>query len=363
MLFVSFFPQLIAGPIVRHDEMIPQFAAGHSGRLRPELFAQGLSIFVIGVAKKVLIADQIASYATPMFEAAAAGVTIPFLEAWGGALAYTFRIYFDFSAYSDMAVGLGLIMGVRLPINFNSPYKAASPIDFWRRWHMTLSRFLRDYLYIPLGGNRKGPARRYLNLITVMLLGGFWHGAGWTFVVWGGLHGVGLPVNHAWRRLCGDSRRPRPAAYRALCVIATFGFVVVTWVVFRAEDMASALNILAGMAGLNGVVLPTTYLGYLGPLAPVFQDWGVHFESGHLYRGRSQAMWIAGLLAVVCICPNTLAWAGYRPQGEAQAAVLPQVARALAWRPTIPWSLGLSLTALVSLVYMSRAGEFLYLQF
>ena len=240
MLFVSFFPQLIAGPIVRHDEMIPQFAAGHSGRLRPERFAQGLSIFVIGVAKKVLIADQIASYATPMFEAAAAGVTIPFLEAWGGALAYTFRIYFDFSAYSDMAVGLGLIMGVRLPINFNSPYKAASPIDFWRRWHMTLSRFLRDYLYIPLGGNRKGPARRYLNLITVMLLGGFWHGAGWTFVVWGGLHGVGLPVNHAWHRLCGDSRRPRPAAYRALCVIATFGFVVVTWVVFRAEDMASA---------------------------------------------------------------------------------------------------------------------------
>ncbi len=362
VLFVSFFPQLIAGPIVRQHEMLPQLVAGRAGRLSPELFSQGLSIFVIGVAKKVLIADQIARYATPVFEAAAAGVSVPLVEAWGGALAYTFQIYFDFSAYSDMAVGLGLMVGVYLPINFNSPYKAQSLIEFWRRWHMTLSRFLRDYLYIPLAGNRKGPARRYLNIMIVMLLGGLWHGAGWTFVVWGGLHGMGLLINHAWRRLRGNLERPHPV-YRAFCVVLTFGFVVVTWVVFRADDMSAAVNIVTGMAGMNGVVLPATYADHLGALAPVFKDWGVQFEAGYLYQGRSQVIWIVGLLAIVWVCPNTLAWAGYRPGAEDRGAVLPNVPSAIAWRPTIVWSLALSAIALTCLAYMSQVGEFLYFQF
>ena len=198
-LFVTFFPQLIAGPIVHHSEMMPQFANKNIGRFQLANLITGGMIFAIGLFKKVVLADNIAPYATAVFNASAEGNSVPFVDAWTGVLAYTFQIYFDFSGYSDMAIGLGRMVGICLPLNFNSPYKATGIIDFWRRWHMTLSRFLRDYLYIPLGGNRMGPSRRYVNMITVMLLGGLWHGAGWNFVIWGALHGVYLGVNHAWR--------------------------------------------------------------------------------------------------------------------------------------------------------------------
>jgi D-alanyl-lipoteichoic acid acyltransferase DltB (MBOAT superfamily) len=188
-LFVTYFPHLIAGPVLHHKEMMPQFAKRNVCHLNWDNVAVGLSIFVLGLAKKVLIADSLAEFATPIFSAVAAGGQPMLFEAWIGALAYTLQLYFDFSAYSDMAIGISLMFNVRLPMNFNSPYKATSIIDFWRRWHMTLSRFLRDYLYIPLGGSRNGKAQRYLNLMITMLLGGLWHGAGWTFVIWGGLHG------------------------------------------------------------------------------------------------------------------------------------------------------------------------------
>src|SRR4029078_5020437 len=195
-LFVSFFPQLIAGPIVHHKEMMPQFAA--RARMQVVDFAKGLTLFVIGLAKKVLIADTIAQVSNPIFDRAAAGIVPGVLESWTGALAYTLQLYFDFSGYSDMALGLALLFGIHLPINFHSPYQARNSIEFWRRWHITLSRFLRDYLYIPLGGNRHGHVRRYINLAITMLLGGLWHGAAWTFVVWGALHGLYLAANHAW---------------------------------------------------------------------------------------------------------------------------------------------------------------------
>ena len=196
VLFVSFFPQLIAGPIVHHKEMLPQFLGmGRTGVTSRNL-AIGGSIFLLGLGKKVLIADSLGGFADPMFNAVTAGVDPTLFEAWGVTLAYTFQIYFDFSGYSDMAIGLGAMFGLRLPINFNSPYKATSIIDFWRRWHMTLSRFLRDYLYIPLGGSRRNVPGRYVNLMIVMLLGGLWHGAGWTFILWGGVHGIYLVINH-----------------------------------------------------------------------------------------------------------------------------------------------------------------------
>ena len=198
-LFVLFFPHLIAGPIVHHHELMPQFTP-RSCRPRPDFIITGMVLFSIGLFKKVLIADWVAGWSDPVFAAAArADSSLTLFEGWLGALAYALQIYFDFSGYSDMAVGLGLLFGIVLPLNFNSPYKAASIIDFWRAWHMTLSRFLRDYLYIPLGGGRK---RRWLNLMTVMVLGGLWHGAGWTFVLWGTLHGVYLLVNHAFRAAC-----------------------------------------------------------------------------------------------------------------------------------------------------------------
>jgi alginate O-acetyltransferase complex protein AlgI len=196
VLFVSFFPQLIAGPIVHHSEVMPQFAKPET--VRGSLIAAGLSLFVIGLAKKVLLADNLAQWASPVFDSASAGLRPSSSSAWIAAMAYSLQLYFDFSGYSDMAIGLARLFGIRLPLNFNSPYKAANIIDFWRRWHMTLSRFLRDYLYIPLGGNRRGPCRRYLNLAVTMLLGGLWHGASWTFVIWGGLHALYLGINHAW---------------------------------------------------------------------------------------------------------------------------------------------------------------------
>jgi alginate O-acetyltransferase complex protein AlgI len=253
-LFVMFFPQLIAGPIVHHKEIIPQFRCSDL-RLSYADLAAGISLFVIGMVKKVLIADTVSEWANAAFSVAKAGGPLSFFDAWSGALSFALQIYFDFSGYTDMALGLALMVGIRLPQNFNSPYKAHNIIDFWRRWHMTLSRFLRDYIYIPLGGNRRGRARRYLNLLLAMLLGGFWHGAAWTFVVWGGLHGAYLAINHAWQ-----SGRERVGWKVGLGPIGkvgggvlTFLCVVVAWVFFRAEDFASAAAMLRAMVLSEGL--------------------------------------------------------------------------------------------------------------
>ena len=231
-LFVTFFPQLIAGPIVRHNEIMPQFET-LPRRPRASDFAIGGSIFAIGLFKKVCLADLSAMWVNPVFSAAASGAPIGFVEAWVAALAYSFQLYFDFSGYSDMAIGLARLFGIVLPINFYSPYKSVNIIDFWRRWHITLSRFLRDFLYIPLGGNRHGVARRYLNLAVTMLLGGLWHGAGWTFVLWGAFHGLMLAANHAWhflRRRLGLPPGHGPRALRLPACILTFVAVTSAWV-------------------------------------------------------------------------------------------------------------------------------------
>ncbi len=259
-LFVTYFPHLIAGPVLHHAEMMPQFARRGVCRIDWNNIAVGLSFFVLGLAKKLLIADQMGELSTPIFNAVAAGEQPMLVEAWVAALAYTLQLYFDFSAYSDMAIGLSLMFNVRLPMNFNSPYKATSIIDFWRRWHMTLSRFLRDYIYIPLGGNRNGTFQRYTNLMITMLLGGLWHGAGWTFIAWGGLHGGYLMLNHAWRGMkqymaWGEGGRLARLGAGAL----TFMAIVVGWVFFRADSLSSAMTILNGMAGINGVSLPSSW--------------------------------------------------------------------------------------------------------
>ena len=246
-LFVTFFPQLIAGPIVHHKEIMPQLTKEKIYSFCSENFNVGITIFILGLFKKVILADSVAVYATPVFEAASKNVSLTFVEAWGGALAFTCQLYFDFSGYSDMALGLGRMFGIRLPLNFNSPYKAVNIIEFWRRWHMTLSRFLKHYLYIPLGGSRKGKARRQANLLITMLLGGLWHGASWTFVVWGGLHGICLAINHAWhsiRRFMGHDIEKVSWQGRILSRTLTFFVVVVGWVFFKAESFYSAINVL-----------------------------------------------------------------------------------------------------------------------
>jgi alginate O-acetyltransferase complex protein AlgI len=198
---------LIAGPILHHAEMMPQFASAAPYRFSTRCFGVGLTVFTIGLAKKVLIADPFGNLASLIFAAAHAGVPIRLIAAWVGVLAFTCQLYFDFSGYSDMAIGISKLFGIDLPVNFASPYKSTSIIQFWQRWHMTLSRFLRDYLYFPLGSNRKGKLRRYVNLMTTMLLGGLWHGANYTFLIWGGLHGCYLMINHAWRCVFPQRRR------------------------------------------------------------------------------------------------------------------------------------------------------------
>ena len=252
VLFVTYFPHLIAGPIMHHREMMPQFAAAKP-RLKPDRLAIGLTIFAIGLFKKAVIADYLATIVNPVFAAAAKGA-ISTLDAWGGTLAYSLQIYFDFSGYCDMAIGMSFLFGIVLPFNFDAPYKSRSIAEFWHRWHITLSRFLRDYLYIPLGGNRRGEARRNYNLAVTMLVGGLWHGAGWTFIVWGGLHGLFLIVNHGWLKL--KERQPaltrasKTPAYAGISLALTQLCVAVAWVFFRADSLATAHRVIAAMCGL-----------------------------------------------------------------------------------------------------------------
>lgn len=241
-IFVSFFPQLIAGPIVHHKEMMPQFVSKRAKVINYKNITSGLFIFSIGLFKKVVIADTFSSWASSGFDATDA---LNFFEAWGTSLSYSFQLYFDFSGYTDMAIGLALLFNIRLPINFNSPYKAKDIRDFWKRWHITLSRFLRDYVYIPLGGNRKGSVRTYSNLMTTFILGGLWHGAGWTFVFWGFLHGVAIAINRLWDKL-GVKLWPWAAW------LITFNFINIAWVFFRAKKWDDATNVLEGMFLING---------------------------------------------------------------------------------------------------------------
>ncbi len=249
-LFVTYFPHLIAGPVLHHAQMMPQFRDPATYRWQGANVSAGLQIFVIGLFKKVVLADGISPYADAAFNPADAGQTPSLQEAWLGALAYTLQIYYDFSGYSDMAIGLSRLFNVSLPFNFDSPYKAASISDFWRRWHISLSTFLRDYLYIALGGNRHGSLRRYLNLATTMVLGGLWHGASWSFVLWGGLHGAYLMINHGFRALCGPALQQRLArswSWRGLAWALTMLSVILAWVFFRAATLDGALRLLQAL--------------------------------------------------------------------------------------------------------------------
>jgi len=363
-LFVTYFPHLIAGPVLHHAEMMPQFGLPATYRFSFENTAVGITIFVIGLFKKVMIADEVGAYARPVFDAAAAGTELTLLEAWCGALAYTFQLYFDFSGYSDMAIGLSRLFGVVLPLNFHSPYKAVNIIDFWRRWHMTLSRFLRDYLYIPLGGNRKGPARRYVNLLLTMALGGLWHGAGWTFVAWGTLHGGYLVINHGWHALrarLGHDLRRSTWWGRACAGLLTFTAVVIGWVLFRAADFTTAVAMLKAMAGMNGLVLPDFWLPKWGAAGQWLAAHGVNFGDTRDLVGGGVVNWIWILLAVVWFAPNTQQLlAAYRP---ALALLAGQTPARFTWRPTPICALVTVALALIAIFNLHKQSEFLYFQF
>jgi alginate O-acetyltransferase complex protein AlgI len=348
-LFVTFFPQLIAGPIVHHREMMPQFAGKNVFRVDFEHLSVGFTLFAFGLFKKVVLADSLANYATPVFIAAEAGVAISALEAWGGALAYTFQLYFDFSGYSDMAIGLARLFGIRLPQNFNSPYKARNIIEFWRRWHITLSRFLRDHIYIPLGGNRTGESRRYVNMFATMLLGGLWHGAGWTFVIWGALHGLYLTINHGWQQWRKRRPRARPASAFMrdwLPRIVTFLAVVLAWVLFRAESFSGAMVVISSMLGSNGLHLSEFSINNLA-------EW----DDGFLLIG------IAALIA--WFLPNTQQiMRRHRPIIEEPDAVNERgLNRFFGHSFTYGWCLITAAVFAYATIRISKGGEFLYFNF
>ncbi|WP_299615511.1 MBOAT family protein [Pelagibius sp.] len=349
-LYVSFFPQLIAGPIVRHGEMLPQIRSIAS-RIDLVAFAMGVTLFAMGLLKKVALADSLKPYADVVFNGAEqTAASLGFIEAWLGALAFHFQIYFDFSGYSDMAIGLALMLGFRLPLNFNAPYKATSIIDFWRRWHLTLSRFLRDYLYIPLGGRRGGLGPQSANIMLVMLIGGLWHGSSWNFVIWGGLHGVMIVANHLWRRFSGHSRGPSRAT-TAVSVLLTTAGVVLAWVFFRAESLDGSLAMLAGMAGLNG--LGTVTLG-----EPSLFDLAQSVALGGSALATLDAnvlLLIAIAFAMVWVLPASQEIVNYDPAARSGAALpirYPAATAALS-------GVGLSL----ALLALARPSEFLYFQF
>ncbi|NNM52245.1 MAG: MBOAT family protein [Pseudomonadales bacterium] len=329
-LFVTYFPHLIAGPILHHKEMMPQFSKKETFSINWENWATGLTLFTLGLFKKVVIADSISPFVNTIFSAASQQSHLHAADAWGGALAYTFQLYFDFSGYTDMALGISRILGIELPLNFNSPYKSFNIIDFWRRWHMTLSRFLRDYLYISLGGNRHGTLRRYVNLLLTMLLGGLWHGAGWTFVIWGALHGIYLMINHGWRHLWMKYSGVPAARWLNLAGgLLTFTAVVIAWVFFRADNIPSALVLVSSMvhpdASSPEVLFPLR--------SPVWR-------------------WILCLMCISFWAPNS------------QEILNPhQSPGILRWQPNLTWLILTILVLLYSLTHMELVSEFLYFQF
>lgn len=365
LLFVTYFPHLIAGPVLHHKEMMPQFARKSIYSPSASNFSVGFTIFFIGLAKKVLIADNLAVYANPLFmEPQSPSLII----AWGGVLAYAFQLYFDFSGYSDMAIGLSRLFGVRLPLNFNSPYKASNISEFWRCWHMTLSRFLRDYLYIPLGGGRRGKSRRYLNLMLTMLLGGLWHGAGWNFVIWGGLHGLYLVIHHAWQAFAKGMRFSLESqAWKRLATAVTFGAVCVAWVFFRSPDVGVSLDILRGMSGGFGMALPEAIGDRLGVLRPFLENTGITFYLGGASRFLENWVWIAVAATLTFFFPNTQQIIRrFEPALHFDAStekVSGRIADILIWVPSRRWAVGIGFLALTGILSLNRPSDFLYFQF
>jgi D-alanyl-lipoteichoic acid acyltransferase DltB (MBOAT superfamily) len=363
-LFVTYFPHLIAGPILHHSEMMPQFKRQSALAQTSENIAAGVTMFVLGLFKKVVVADSLSPFVAAIFASASSGAHLTFWEGWIGALAYTLQLYFDFSGYSEMALGLSRMFGIILPPNFNSPYRAKNIIEFWRRWHMTLSRFLRDYLYFSLGGNRKGPVRRYFNLMVTMLLGGLWHGAGWTFVVWGGLHGLYLCVNHGWlwfKKRLPAALRPFVIATEWLAPAITFVAVVVGWVFFRAQNFASAAEVLRAMFGFNGLRLPTQFSPALSRF-PQLQLGPIWPNTLPQLNPNLVAIFVLLLLPVVWFLPNAiqLMWRS-RPALELEEFPQPSVY----WKRSAVWAVVIGFLAACALIRMllSAPTEFLYFQF
>ncbi len=326
--FVTFFPHLIAGPIVHHREIIDQLRDGTNYKIKLNNIASGLYIFSIGLFKKVIIADTLAGWANTGYTNIA---TLTLFDSWVTTLAYTFQLYFDFSGYCDMAIGLGLFFNIKLPVNFNSPYKSLDIQDFWRRWHMTLGRFFTHYLYIPLGGSRKGNVRTYINLFIIFFVSGIWHGAGWTFVIWGILHGVASVIYRFWSTL--NIRLPKLVAW-----FITFLFVHIAWVFFRSPDLTTVKLMLTKMFSLQGFHFPDRLTAFFN------ETLGTHFIAAAYYFDLKLILLFALILGIVVFAKNS-------------------IERLNTFKPNYRTAAFISLIAVISLLYLSRVSEFLYFKF
>ncbi len=362
-VFVVFFPHLIAGPIVRHWEIIPQFANRQLKANRNDMGA-GIAMFLLGLFKKVLLADPASRFADIVYGAAESG-PITWFDGWLGTIAYAMQIYFDFSGYSDMAIGLARMFGMKFPCNFDSPYQAGSIVEFWRRWHITLQRFLREYLYFPLGGNRCGKARHLLNILITMIVSGLWHGAGWTFLVWGALHGAYLVIAHGWRtfREARGWRFTTHWSYRGACVIVTFIAVLYAWVFFRAKTLPQAGRVIASMAGLNGFTIPEGVNDPKRSPGPLLEKIGFQFTEKNLAVNfyKPGMRWMAALLLIVFFAPNT------QQLLRAAEPVLEPVAASSRMRFAFSATSGLVLGVLLFFVvcswFIARPSPFIYFNF
>jgi D-alanyl-lipoteichoic acid acyltransferase DltB (MBOAT superfamily) len=334
MLFVTYFPHLIAGPILHHAEMMPQFKSRWNQGLKWQNVGQGLFLFSAGLFKKTVIADNFAPWANTGFDVAA---TLNFIEAWATSLSYTIQLYFDFSGYTDMAIGMSLMFNIHLPENFNSPYKALNIQDFWQRWHITLSRFLRDYIYIPLGGNKVGRLHHYLNLFAVFLIGGLWHGASWLFVLWGAMHGAAIVIHRIWMNQ--GLRMPRWLGW-----LITFNFVNIAWVFFRAKDFESVKKVLGGMVGAGGIAVPERIVKKLAFL----QQFGVEavetFLANMIDMRGPHLLILAGAIVFVVWAKNSREW------GQKI-------------KPTPRYRLATGIMLVLGILSLSRISQFLYFQF
>jgi alginate O-acetyltransferase complex protein AlgI len=352
--FVMFFPQLLAGPITHHREIFAQIKGPWAFAVKPSNLMLGMTIFVIGLFKKVVLADSFAPYVAPAFDAAAAGQPLDFFLAWQGAVAFKFQLYFDFSGYSEMALGAARLFGIQLPLNFNSPYRALNVVDFWRRWHMTLSRFLRDYIYIPLGGSRCGRGRLYFNLMVTMAISGLWHGAAWHFAFWGMVQGGAMVANHAWRSVW----RPIHSWWsHTIARLLTFFILTAVLVMHRAPSMDAALGVYRGMVSMP-------------------ESWQASVDADQLHL----IAWMVFWLAVVWFLPNTqqllARWHPAYNYGVAErerdlplierirlpAFVLPAPWR-IEWRPNALGAAFIGILVALACLNLSHVSEFLYFRY
>lgn len=354
-LFVSFFPQLVAGPIIHHQELIPQVRSDEPYRARAANVSVGLAMFAFGLFKKVVIADQLAQHADAVFSGASAGIAPGPALAWLATLAFTLQVYFDFSGYSDMALGLARMFGIRLPMNFDSPLKATTISEFWRRWHITLSRFLRAYVYIPLGGSRAGLLRRHANLVITMLVSGIWHGAAWTFVAWGLAHGLFLIIQHHWSRrfrLPASAPQWRRTFRAAWGRVMTFLAFALSLVLFRASGFDAAWLVFKGLAGV-GETVGGNVGGETSAPAPLTEAW----------------IWVGAAWLIVWTMPNVqeilrkhepaLDWTPSRTKWRLGRVQIPYPA----WRPTLPWVVVAVALLAWSVLNLDRVTIFVYWQF